>query len=54
MFPQYDLKVSEVMRGIHTAVLVQKKMSQDVQIYRVNRLKTGACGLMGNKGALSI
>jgi hypothetical protein len=42
------------MRGIHTAVLVQKKMSQDVQLYRIKKLKTGACGLMGTKGALSI
>jgi hypothetical protein len=42
------------MRGIHSAVLVHRKISNDVELYRINRLKSGACGLMGTKGALSI
>lgn len=42
------------MRGIHSAVLVHKNISKDVQLYRISRLRAGACGLMGTKGALSI
>ena len=52
-FPSYELKSSEVMRGMHSACLVLKKHKDEAQVYRVNRLKTGACGCMGTKGALS-
>lgn len=42
------------MRGLHAAVLVNKKHLNELQIYRINKLKAGALGLMGNKGAISI
>ncbi len=42
------------MRGLHTAILVNKKHLNELQIYRINKLKAGALGLMGNKGAISI
>ena len=52
-FPDYELKFSQTMRGIHTAIFILKKYKNEAQIYQVKKLKAGAHGYMGTKGGLS-
>jgi hypothetical protein len=42
------------MRGLHSAVLVRRKLAKYCRINATGKLKAGTCGLMGNKGAISI
>jgi hypothetical protein len=53
-FSEHALAATAVMRGLHSAVLVRKRLRDYASWQRSSKLRAGACGLMGNKGALSI
>jgi hypothetical protein len=42
------------MNGMHSAVLVLRKCQKEVKMYKTRKLKAGAGGWVGTKGALSI
>ena len=42
------------MNGMHSAVLVFRKSKQALKLYKTRKLKAGAGGWIGTKGALSI
>lgn len=42
------------MRGMHTAILIQKKYLDFCTIVKKDKLRAGFYNLMGNKGAISI
>jgi inositol polyphosphate 5-phosphatase INPP5E len=54
VFTEHTLVAVQVMRGLHTAVLVRKKLRSYFTVAEERRVKTGAGGLMGNKGAISL
>lgn len=54
VFTEHTLVAGQVMRGLHTAVLVRKKLRSYFIVEEEQRVKTGTCGLMGNKGAISL
>ena len=51
-FSGYELVASEALRGLHSAVLVLRRLKKDVKVRRVSKLKLGAKGWMGTKGAV--
>ena len=53
-FPNYDIAVSEAMRGLHSAVLVLRQFKRSLKVEKMNKIKTGAGGWMGTKGAIGI
>jgi phosphatidylinositol-bisphosphatase/inositol-1,4,5-trisphosphate 5-phosphatase len=54
VFGEYTLAATQVMRGLHTAVLIRNKLRNYFSVEREGRVKAGACGVMGNKGAISL
>jgi hypothetical protein len=53
-FPEYDLGATETMGGLHSAVLVTKKLREQFETETRDKLKAGTCNMMGNKGAISL
>ena len=53
-FPEYELVRGSAMNGMHSAVLVLRKSRHQFEIYKTKKLKAGAGGWIGTKGALSI
>jgi len=54
VFEEYELVATELMRGLHTGVLIHKKYLDFYSLLRKDKLKAGTFNLMGNKGAISI
>lgn len=42
------------MRGLHSIVLSIKGKGEDVKVIETRKLRSGANGLMGTKGAISV
>lgn len=42
------------MGGLHSAILVKKRLKDYCSVESRVKLRAGFCGLMGNKGAISI
>jgi hypothetical protein len=42
------------MGGLHSSVLVKKKLRDYCAVENRAKLRAGYCGLMGNKGAISV
>lgn len=54
VFSEHTLVATQVMRGLHTAILVRKPLRNYFILDGEGRVKAGAKGLMGNKGAISL
>jgi len=53
-FPLYVLKWADPMRGLHSAILARKGQDKDVRVEKVSKVRSGAGGLMGTKGAIGV
>lgn len=51
---KYELISSETLCAIHLVIFIKESLIKDISKVRVNKVKTGAKNLLGNKGAVGI
>jgi len=54
VFSQHFLVACHTMGGVHSAILIKHQLKDHFEIDRREKLKAGACNLLGNKGAISV
>ena len=52
--PHHSLAATEVMRGLHIAIFVKKSLQSYFEQEKKSKMRAGTCGIMGNKGAISV
>lgn len=54
VFNQYLIAASHTMGGLHSAILIKHQLKDHFEVDRKEKLKAGACNLLGNKGSISL